>query len=150
MQELVITAEGLEKLKTELAECLEKRKKIASKIEYAKSLGDLSENFEYQEAKEDQSFNETRILELEDMLKRAVVNAQATGGVIGLGSTITVTIDGKTKEFQLVSFNEADPLKGKISNESPLGQALFGRQAGDVVTVQAPRGAMSYTVTAVQ
>ncbi|MFA6534313.1 MAG: transcription elongation factor GreA [Patescibacteria group bacterium] len=148
--EIMVTTEGLDKLKKELGECLKKRKIIADKIEYAKGLGDLSENFEYQEAKEDQSHNETHILELEDALKHAVLSAQSAQGVVNLGSKITVKSAGGKQEFQIVSFNEADPLKGKISNESPLGQAFLGRQAGEQVTVEVPRGKLTYEILTVE
>lgn len=146
MDQLIVTQEGLEKLQAELAQCYVKRKRIADKIEYAKNLGDLSENFEYQEAKEDQSFNETRVLELEDMIKRAVVAQAAVAGVVNLGSVVTVAINGSTKEFTIVSFNEADPLRGRVSNESPIGQALLGREVGESVNVQTPKGPLTYTI----
>lgn len=150
MDQLIVTREGLDKLNAELAECYAKRKRIAAKIEYAKSLGDLSENFEYQEAKEDQSFNETRILELEDMAKRAVIAEAAVGGIINLGSIVTVEINGTTKSFTIVSFNQADPLQGRVSNESPIGQALLGREVGESVVVQTPKGPMSYKIKKVE
>ncbi|MFA5359259.1 MAG: transcription elongation factor GreA [Patescibacteria group bacterium] len=151
MDQLILTSEGLDKLKKELEESMAKRKVIAGKIEHAKSLGDLSENFEYQEAKEDQSFNETRILELEDMIKRAVVSGVAhKGGTINLGSKIKVKINDKLQEFKIVSFNEADPVKGLISNESPLGQAFLGRLVGDKFEVVIPRGKMVCEIIAVE
>jgi len=150
MDQLIVTTEGLEKMNAELAECYEKRKRIAAKIEYAKSLGDLSENFEYQEAKEDQSFNETRILELEDMVKRAIIAEAPTAGVINLGSTVTVDLNGTAKSFKIVSFNEADPMQGRVSNESPIGQALLGRQVGESVVVQTPKGPMTYKIKRVE
>ncbi len=146
MDQLIVTIEGLEKMKAELAECYAKRKRIADKIEYAKSLGDLSENFEYQEAKEDQSFNETRVLELEDMIKRAVIAQTSAVGIINLGSTVTVEVNGAAKVFSIVSFNQADPLQGRVSNESPIGQALLGREVGESVVVQTPKGPMHYTI----
>jgi len=144
---IIVTAEGFDKLKRELAERLERRKQIASKIEYAKSLGDLSENFEYQEAKEDQSFNESRIMELEAMISRSVVSDTGDTSSVTLGATITVTADGKSKKFTIVSFNEAEPAKGLISNASPIGMALLNRKIGDAVTIQTPRGAVHYVVT---
>ena len=150
MDQIILTQEGLDKLKKELATSLVKRKIIADKIEYAKSLGDLSENFEYQEAKEDQSFNETRILEVQDMIKRAVIGVVAEKGIVSLGSTIEVEAEGKKHEYTLVSFNEADPVNGKISNESPLGQAFLGKQVGETVEVRVPRGVIKYKVLKVK
>ncbi len=144
MDQIIVTPEGLEKMKKELVERLERRRVIADKINYAKNLGDLSENFEYQEAKEDQSFNETRVMQLEDMIHRAVVSAAQHSGLVNIGSTIKVTVEGKDKTFQIVSFNEADPVNGKISNESPLGQAFLGKKVGDDVTVTVPKGPMTY------
>jgi len=151
--DIIVTQKGLDKMKGELADCLEKRKKIADKIEYAKGLGDLSENFEYQEAKEDQSHNETRILELSYMLKRSVVaenNDSTVKGVINLGSKIKVKSNDKVQDFKIVSFNEADPVEGKISNESPLGQAFLGKKSGDKVEVEVPRGQMEYEILEVE
>ncbi len=150
MEEIILTQEGLDKLKQELAERLERRKKIASKIEYAKSLGDLSENFEYQEAKEDQSFNETRLMELESLIKRAVVSERSDSNNVQLGSTITVTTDGQDKQFTIVSFNEADPAAGKISNESPLGRNFMGRMVGETVEVKVPKGIITYQIKDIQ
>lgn len=149
MDQIIITPEGLEKLKKELAERLERRKVIAEKINYAKNLGDLSENFEYQEAKEDQSFNETRVMELEDMIHRAVVSTQQQSGIINIGSTIEASLEGAKKNFQIVSFNEADPANGKVSNESPLGQAFLGKKVGDEVTVTTPKGTVVYKIVTV-
>ncbi len=147
MDQIILTPESLEKIKKELKECLEKRKQIAGKIEYAKSLGDLSENFEYQEAKEDQSFNETRILELEDIMKRAVISEKNENKeVISLGSKIKIKSGDKVKNFEIVSFNEADPEKGKISNESPLGQTLLGKRVGEQAEVEAPSGKIIYEI----
>lgn len=146
MDNIIVTQEGLDKLKKELAKSLLKRKKIAAKIEYAKNLGDLSENFEYQEAKEDQSLNETRILELEYSIKLSVVSDKAKPGIINLGSKIKVKTDGQIKEFEIVSFNEADPLNGKISNESPLGQSFLGKRAGQRIEVEVPKGKMIYEI----
>ncbi|MFA5076527.1 MAG: transcription elongation factor GreA [Patescibacteria group bacterium] len=152
MNQIIITSDGLDKLKKELAEKIEARKKIAAKIERAKTLGDLSENFEYQEAKEDQAFNEGKIMELEQAIKDSVVTAKSTGGsTITLGSKVKVQTAGQAnKEFTIVSFNEAEPLKGLISNESPIGQALLGATAGDKVEVNTPRGPIEYKILEVK
>ncbi len=147
-EDLIVTQEGLDKMKTELAERLLRRRKIANKIEYAKNLGDLSENFEYQEAKEDQSHNETRLLELEDSIRRSIVQAKAdtVSNGISLGCKIKAVVGGVEKDFQIVSFNEAEPAKGKISNESPLGSGFLGKKSGDKVVIETPRGKIEYEI----
>src|SRR3989344_3582296 len=138
----LITREGWEKLKKEL-DCLKnvRRHEIAQRIERAKELGDLSENAEYAEAKDEQAFNEGRIIEMENTLKQlTVVTGSNKSGIIDLGSKVTVSVGGKTKQFTIVSFNEVDPENNKISNESPIGEALMGHKAGDEVKVSLPNG----------
>lgn len=123
------------------------RRDIAEKIGAAKELGDLSENFEYQEAKEEQGSNEVRISELESMIKDSVIVAQQKGGdSITLGTTFVAEVGGMKKTFQLVGSNEASPLEGKISNESPIGQAFIGHGVGDKVSVAVPSGTMVYKI----
>ncbi|OGF64603.1 hypothetical protein A2661_01405 [Candidatus Giovannonibacteria bacterium RIFCSPHIGHO2_01_FULL_45_24] len=141
--------EGLAKLKNELGTLkTKKRKEIADRLEFAKSLGDLSENSEYQEAKESQILNEAKIAELEDMLRRAVVvEGGAKGGAANIGSRITVEdSSGQRLNFTIVGSNEASPAENKISNESPLGKALLGRKKYDSVSVQTPKGAALYKI----
>lgn len=124
------------------------RKEIAERILSAKELGDISENFEYQEAKDAQSMNESRMMEIEAMVKDYILVEQTKGGDdIQLGTTFVVTADGKEKTFELVGSNEADPMKGKISNESPLGQAFMGHAVGEEVEIQVPSGALVYKIT---
>lgn len=148
-KEIYVTPEGLEKLKGDL-EYLKttKRKEIAGRIASAKELGDLSENAEYSDAKEEQGLIETKILELEESLRNAKVITKAKGSkTVVIGSHMVVTDpDGKQHEFDLVGSNEADPANGKISNESPLGKAFLGHEAGDKVTVTVPKGAIVYTL----
>ncbi len=148
-----LTSEGHTKLKQEL-EHLKKvlRPQIANRIKDAKELGDLSENAEYADAREQQSFTEGRILELEETLKNAeVINTEKNDpDMVEIGDTITVEKDGASKEYTIIGSNEADPLNGKISNESPLGQAFLGKKKGEVVTVTTPKGSVDYTITAVQ
>ena len=147
-----ISSEGLVKLEEEF----EKRKKetrreIAGRIEQAKELGDLSENFEYHEAKEQQALNETRIIELEGMIRDAVLVEQKTGGSeVSLGATFVVEMNGVQKTFEMVGSNEADPIEGKISNESPLGQAFLGRGVGEDVEVEVPSGTMVYQIVEIK
>lgn len=125
-----------------------RRKEIADALEYAKSLGDLSENAEYHQAREDQANCEDRITHIEQILKNAVIMDTHAKGVVSVGSTVTVLKKGdKTeKTFAIVGSEEADSISGKISNESPLGEALLGKKKGDKVTVHAPKGDMEYTV----
>jgi transcription elongation factor GreA len=143
-----LSPEGLEKLKQELVELKTvRRRETAAKIETAKALGDLSENAEYHEAKDEMAFIEGRIMEIEQILKNvSVIEQGQSGGTVRVGSTITVESSGKKKEYTIVGSNEADPLQGKISNESPLGSAFLGHVAGDKVSVTTPAGSQTYTI----
>lgn len=146
-----ISSEGLVELKRELKQRkMETRREIASRIESAKELGDLSENFEYHEAKEQQAHNETRIIELEDKIRSAVIIHKKTGGQIGIGSVFSVEQNGETKRFEMVGATEANPIEGKISNETPIGQAFLGKGPGDAVEVDVPNGTVRYTILEVQ
>lgn len=144
-----ISAAGLQKLKEELeTRKTVTRREIADKIGDAKELGDLSENFEYQEAKEAQGSNEVRISELESMIKDSVIVEDQKGGdTIMLGTTFDAEVGGVPKTFAIVGSNEANPMEGKISNESPLGQAFIGRKLGEQVSVAVPSGTMVYKIT---
>lgn len=144
----IFTAEGLKKLQTELEERKTKiRHEIADDIKEAKEQGDLSENAEYSEAKHHQNENESRIAELEGMLKDSVVAAKHKGtDTIGMGSKLTVRVAGKELHFEIVGSNEVDPASGKISNESPLGQAFLGKGRGDKVEVAAPTVTVKYEI----
>lgn len=145
--EQIITQAGYDKLKEEYDFLTTtKRREIADRIERAKDLGDLSENAEYSEAKDAQALNEGRILELAATLKNVtVVNYQSNGEVV-LGSVVSAKVDGKEKKFTIVSFNEADPLNGLVSNESPLGVAFLGKKKGAIVEVETPRGVVVYKI----
>ena len=150
-QNTFITREGLEKIKQELEELKEtKRRDIADRIREAKELGDLSENAEYVDAKNDQAFNEGRILEIESILKNATIIKQSkTAGQVEVGSKIKIQDDNETKEYFIVGSNEADPAKGKISNESPLGQAFLGKKKGDIVEIKVPQGSKKFEIIAI-
>lgn len=143
-----ISPEGLEKLKRELEELKTvRRREIAGRLEAAKALGDLSENAEYQEAKESQSLNEGTIQELEELLRNAVVitkPAHATN--VEIGSTIEVDSRHGREIFTIVGSEEADPLRGRISNESPMGRAFLGHAVGESVDIKTPEGAEAYKV----
>jgi len=145
-----LSKEGLEKLKEKIDALKKKRKEIAERIEQAKSLGDLSENAEYQEAKEEQLANESQIAEFEDVLRRAVIFSESKGGgaFVRIGSTVVVKKEdsGSTFQYSIVGSEEADPASNKVSNESPLGRAFLGKKAGDVVDVLTPRGAAKYRI----
>lgn len=141
--------DGLKKLKTELENLkTKKRKEIADRLEYAKSLGDLSENSEYQEAKESQLLNEAKISELEDMLRRAVVVEHAPSlGEADIGSKVTLEDEkGAVVVFTIVGANEAAPSENKISHESPIGKALLGHKKYDNITVLTPKGTIEYKI----
>ena len=145
-----LSQEGFERLKSEL-EALKtvKRKEIAGRLEYAKGLGDLSENSEYHEAKEAQLENERRVAEIEDLLARSVIMSKTPAkSDVAVGSTVVVARTGAADSvsYILVGSEEADPTKSKISYESPLGQALLGRKKGDEVKVRAPKGEVKYKI----
>ncbi len=143
-----ITKEGLEKLRSELKELLDlKRPEIAKRIKEAREMGDISENSEYDAARQEQSYVEGRISELEEFIKTAKVSEQKTGdGAVGIGSKVTVHIDGGEEIFHIVGAPEADPMQKKISHESPLGSALVGKKVGDQIEVQAPMGKLTYKI----
>lgn len=146
----LMTYEGLKKLEDELQELkVNRRKEVAQKIKEAREQGDLSENAEYDAAKDEQRDIEARIEEIEKILKNAEVADDEFGaGVINLGSTVTVYDCEFDEElvFKLVGSTEAKSLENKISNEAPLGKALIGKAAGDEVEVETPSGIMKYKV----
>lgn len=129
-----------------------KRKEIAEHLEYARSLGDLSENAEYHEAREDQAQVEARILQIETILKNAIIVTHKTGDIVEIGSKVTVTKAGESSKtiFTLVGSEEADIALGKISHNSPLGSALFGKKKGETFEFQSPKGSVKYTVVDVK
>lgn len=143
MNKEYITLEKKSELENELKDLVTvKRKEIADALEYAKSLGDLSENAEYHQAREDQARLEDRIAEVEYILKNAEVAERHNSGVVEVGTVVKVKKSGSTKEvaYTLVGSEEADIPENKISNESPLGGALMGKKAGDSVTIKTPKG----------
>jgi len=146
-----LTEEKLQQLKQEHEKLKEGRREIASRLEEAKSLGDLSENIEYSEACDARSFNEGKIIEIEKILKDAVIidRPKSKRDIIQLGSRVQVETNKKIRDFILVGSEEADPASGKISNESPLGRAFLGHKVDDVVEVQAPIGKVKYKIVSV-
>jgi len=152
-----ITPEAYQKLKKELEELKTvKRQEIAQRIKEAKDLGDLSENASYQEAKEAQSKLETQILELESYLKTVTLihHPKTNGKLVEVGSTVLVqsvlvqslTPPRAKKTFIITGSLEANPLEGRISNESPLGQAFLKKKKGDIVVVKTPKGEVKYKI----
>ena len=150
MEKKVFTEEGLKKLNEELDYLKnKKRHQVADRIKQAKEYGDLSENAEYQDAKDEQAFVEGRILELEHITKSAVAvesNGNNKNGQAGIGSKVKVNKDGQILEFQIVGSMEADPIAGKISIESPLGGALMDKKVGDEIEVDLPAGLIKYKI----
>jgi len=148
-----LTNEKFAELKKELEFLMsERRKEVAEHLEYAKKLGDLSENAEYHQAREEQGEVEDRIRYIENLLKNAVIATATGGAVVTVGSTVRLEKEGaiekKSMVYTIVGSEEADTAQGKISNVSPLGSALIGRKEGDKVTVQTPKGSMVYKVAA--
>jgi len=152
MPDQIISQEGYDKLEKELDYLtVVKRREIADRIQIAKDLGDLSENAEYQDAKDEQAFNEGRIIEITNLIKNlTVVENEHKKNEIAMGSKILAEGNGKSREFTIVSFNEADPLTGKISNESPLGMAFLGKKKKDIIKVNTPKGEVEYKILKIE
>jgi transcription elongation factor GreA len=153
MSEVPITPEGLEAVRREHDELTtQKRPSIVAKIKAARELGDLSENFEYHAAKNEQGMMEARIRELEAIIKNHVlIESQASNGEVGMGSTVRFAEDGEDEEtYRIVGSTEADPKAGRVSFESAVGKALIGHRVGDVVRIDTPGGAYSVRITAIE
>jgi transcription elongation factor GreA len=141
-----LTQEGVDELKSEHAGLVAQRPQVADRIKHARELGDLSENAEYQSAREEQDRVESRIAELENVLRTVqIIKKPKASGKVVLGSTVVLK-DGKTITYQVVGTMEADPSSGKISDESPIGKALMGKAVGDKVELKSPAGSHSYKV----
>ena len=147
-----LTPEGELKLKAELAELTgPRREELAQRLRSAIQMGDLSENADYHKAKEDQAFLEGRIQEIEAVLRSAVIIEKTNGDTVNVGSHVTVQEDNYDPEkYYLVGAKEADPRNGKISNESPIGQALIGHKAGEVVEAETPGGKIKFKILKVE
>ena len=148
------TQEGYQKLIDELDYLKTvKREEIKEALKAARDLGDLSENSEYDEARTQQGMNEARIAELEELIKNAIImsDEEANKGVVSIGSTVVIEYkDGSKKTYDIVGSNEVDPLHGKISDLSPIGSALIGHEAGDIVYIYAPSGEKEVTVVSIE
>ncbi|MBI3624141.1 transcription elongation factor GreA [Candidatus Saccharibacteria bacterium] len=147
-KQFYLTKDGVVELKAELAELMEQRAPIAQRIKDAREFGDLAENAEYSAARQEQEKLEGRIAEIGHILQNVELISKPRGGrKIQLGSTIKLRNNGKTKEFQVVGTVEADPLSGKISDESPVGKALMGKTVGDQVEIKTPIENATYKIT---
>jgi transcription elongation factor GreA len=142
-----LTQSGVDELKAELAKLVAQRSPLADRIRQARELGDLSENAEYQAAREEQDRLETRIGELEHVLQNVQLIRKPKGnGQVRLGSTVQLKASGKMRQLQIVGTMEADPLIGKVSDESPIGKALLGKKVGDKAQIKTPSESKSYTI----
>lgn len=149
--EFHLTAEGLQALKDELNELTTiKRGEIAERLKEAKADGDLSENAMYDAARDEQSFVEGRIAEIEHILKHAVVIANRSTGSVSLGSKVHVLLEEGEQEYVIVGSTEANPDKGYISDQSPIGKALLGKKPGDEVEIDVPSGTIVYKIKHVE
>jgi transcription elongation factor GreA len=148
-----ITPEGLESVRRELDELTNvRRPNIVSKIKAARELGDLSENFEYHAAKNEQGMMEARIKELEAIIKNhVIIESRVANGVVAMGSTVHFSEDGQDEEtYRIVGPAEADPKAGRVSYESALGKALIGHRVGDEVEIRTPNGAYSVRIAGIE
>lgn len=147
-----LTETSLNNLKTELENLRNKTiPDIAKRIDEAKQQGDLSENAEYHQAREDMSWTQGRVLELEQLIQNAqIIKKSDTNDEVTIGCTVTVKINGKTKDYTIVGPQEIDPLKGYISNESPLGQAFLHHSVKDKVEVNTPAGKQVYEILSIK
>lgn len=142
-----LTQEGISELKEELAGLIAQRPHVADRIKHARELGDLSENAEYQTAREEQDRLEARISEVEHILQNSkVIKKPKSDGHVRLGSSVKLKNSGKALLYQVVGTIEANPAEGKISDESPIGKALLGKKVGDKAEIKTPAGAHTYTV----
>ena len=132
-KEVHLTAEGKKELEKELEELIAKRPEIAEKIATARAFGDLSENEEYSSARAEQKMTENRILEIQDILKNAKVIKAGKRTSVSLGTTVELDLGGRKVEYTVVGATEADPTKGKISNESPIGKVIMGHKEGETL-----------------
>lgn len=153
-KKIYLTEKGLDELKKEYNELVKiKRPLIVNRLSTARDMGDLSENAEYTAARDELVFIDSRIEELEDLLKKATLIKEKPQGkkgkIVNLGSKVTVKIDGKKESFTIVGEWESDPRQKKISNESPLGKALIGGSEGGEIEIVAPAGKMTYKIIAI-
>ena len=144
-----ITEKGKGDLEVEMADLKSQRGEIAEKIAAARDFGDLRENAEYDAARKEQGLVETRIAEIEEILQNAEIIQSSDGSAVALGSTVELQSSDKTVTYTVVGPVEADPLAGKISNESPIGKELMGKKVGDEVKIKTPKAEMVYIVKSI-
>lgn len=144
-----ITAQGKKELEAELAQLKGRRGDVAEKIANARDFGDLSENAEYDAAREEQGLLESRIAEIEDILLNADLIKGGSKTKVSLGSKVELKTGNKTVTYTIVGPVEADPLEGKISNESPIGVAFYGKKVGESATITTPKGAVTYKIVSI-
>jgi transcription elongation factor GreA len=151
VKDVLLTPEGLERLKEEIAYLTgEKRREVAERIKHAREFGDISENSEYDDAKNEQAMLEQKIAQLEERLTRArlIEKEDVPKGVVAIGTRVRLKdMDAnETVEYEIVGSAEANPAERKLSNESPVGKAIIGRKKGETVEVAAPRGSLKYKI----
>lgn len=144
-----ITAEGKKELEAELLTLKARRGEIAEKIAEARDYGDLSENAEYDAAREEQGLVESRVAEIEDIILNAELIKPTKKSTIGIGSKVELKNGAKTVKYHVVGSVEANPIEGKVSNESPIGVALTGKKVGDTAVVSTPKGDITYNIVAI-
>ncbi len=145
-----ITKEGKTELEQELSELKGRRGEIAQKIAEARDYGDLSENAEYDAARDEQGIVESRIAEIEDILMNSeIITNGKNSNKVGIGSKVDLKCGDRAVSYTLVGPVEANPLEGKISNESPIGKALMGKKVGEVATIETPKGSTQYEVVTI-
>ena len=148
-KEVYLTSEGLQDLKQELEDLkLVKRPEVIQALKEARALGDLSENADYDAARHEQAVVESRIVELEQMIENAVVIENIKTDCVGIGTKVKIEYidDDETEEYSIVGSKEADPFENRISNESPIAQAIMGLKVGDIATVASPNGQYSVKI----
>ncbi|HRQ98015.1 MAG TPA: transcription elongation factor GreA [Candidatus Saccharibacteria bacterium] len=144
-----ITTAGKKELEKELVELKSRRGEIADKLANARDFGDLSENAEYDSAREEQGLLETRVAEIEDILLNADIIKGGSKTKVALGSKVELKTGKKLVSYTVVGPVEADPLSGKISNESPIGASLFGKKVGDKAVITTPKGSVTYEIASI-
>ena len=149
-KQFYLTKEGIDELKVELAELKSQRGEVAERIKTAREFGDLSENAEYSSARQEQERAEARISEVENILLNVeIIKKPKADSKAQLGSTVKLKNDVTTKEFQIVGTVEADPMNGKVSDESPIGRALIGKKEGDDVEIKTPAETTVYKIVSI-
>lgn len=151
-KDIYVTSDGMEEMKSELEMLIkEKRPEVIKALKEARALGDLSENAEYDAARQEQAQTEARIKELEAMIEKAIVIENVNTEEVSIGTTVTIEYvgDDEKEEYSIVGVKEADPFNNKISNESPIARAILGKKIGDIVSVDSPNGKYEVKVVSI-